>query len=775
MANALQGKYTGQHFGSVKLLEKVGSGGMGEVYKGYHEIMQIDVAVKLIHPHLAESEEFVARFLREAQTTISLTHPNILRVYTAERFERIFYMVLEFIDGTDLRKVQRTRQKLPWAATLPLIEQTGAGLAFAHEKDVVHRDIKPENLLMTRKGEIKIADFGLATARQAVQRLTVTGQIMGSPLYMSPEQAEGKELDHKSDIYSLGATWYHLLAGTPPFTAPTVAGILAQHVTKDVPFPTERFQDVPQEVMAVLKAMMKRRREERLDDASIIAQACRALNPAINDADKGKSIRFVIEQVAGPPAETEGQAKSSVGKQMTGSGAKSAPAPDSARGTLRLSNDAPSAIDPSLYMGVDSPRTAVAEAPAVIGVGERSGRFSGAAYDWASATGSGGSDKYARSRVVSSDANRSLVQATRESAKERHTLRTILLITLVLAVLAFGGIYVYREYVLGTGGGNDNDPVANNRTLRAQEQPGVWVCYTTLSAQGSPDVYMFKLEGGVREGESISPLVTPAAESWPRWSHGGRLIAYVSDGSGKREVCLMDRLGQTTPLTNPTTRPSQTLHADGPLAWRIGEGGDLSNMMITYLVLHAQSYPGLAQISADGVAGPTLRANMPVRDVVCVECSPNGRWFAVVRGKPEAQATHELLLVEYATGDITATLEPAGLGPDVPRFSPDSAHVAFVRRRAANGSNAELAQEPNLVTVDINSGEATEHVNAGYVWAVAWHPDGTHLLVTKPEGDNWNIYLYDPAAADPAKALRPLLSEKVTTKIEYIDATRYGG
>ncbi|MGE0431670.1 MAG: protein kinase [Planctomycetota bacterium] len=265
MSAVRTGQFTGRALGSVQLHELIGSGGMGEVYRGFHEVMEMEVAVKVILPGHGRDEKFVRRFVREAQACAMLSHPNILRVYTADKHEDIYYIVMELVRGTDLRGVLKTHKRIPWQQSLPIIEAVCEGLAYAHKKDIVHRDIKPDNVLMSVQGEIKIADFGLATASIAMAGVTGTGQLLGTPLYMSPEQCDGAAVDWRADIYSLGATWYHLLAGRPPYIGDSAAAVIAQHLIKDVEFPRKYFEGVPTRLLRVIAHMMRRDKEDRID------------------------------------------------------------------------------------------------------------------------------------------------------------------------------------------------------------------------------------------------------------------------------------------------------------------------------------------------------------------------------------------------------------------------------------------------------------------------------------------------------------------------------
>jgi predicted Ser/Thr protein kinase len=207
-------------FPQLEILELLGQGGMGAVYKARQRQLDRLVAVKILPPQVGQSEAFAERFTREARSLAKLNHPGIVMVYDFGRTEAgLYYFVMEFVDGTDLRHVIQTGQLSP-AEALAIVPQICEALQYAHEEGVVHRDIKPENILLNKKGQIKIADFGLAKLLDqpgTVYTLTKAGQRMGTPHYMAPEQIERPHLvDHRADIFSLGVVFYEMLTGELP-------------------------------------------------------------------------------------------------------------------------------------------------------------------------------------------------------------------------------------------------------------------------------------------------------------------------------------------------------------------------------------------------------------------------------------------------------------------------------------------------------------------------------------------------------------------------------
>lgn len=232
---------------------------MGQVYLAEQLSLKRKVALKLLKPHLAAEETALRRFRTEAEAVARATHANIVQVYAIGECDGLNFMALEYVEGLNLRDYMVKKGLPSLSLAISVMRQIASALARAGELGIVHRDIKPENILLTRKGEVKVADFGLSrcfAGEGEAQHLTQTGVAMGTPLYMSPEQVQAKAVDARSDIYSFGATCYHLLAGQPPFKGDTAFAIALQHVqAQPAPLHTLR-TDLPAEFCAVVDKMM---------------------------------------------------------------------------------------------------------------------------------------------------------------------------------------------------------------------------------------------------------------------------------------------------------------------------------------------------------------------------------------------------------------------------------------------------------------------------------------------------------------------------------------
>ena len=252
-----------ERIGHYKIVSELGRGGMGVVYKAHEESLNRFVAIKMLGEHLEEDSEYVERFVREAKSAAALSHPNIVQIYAISEEGGHHYFVMEYVQGTSVQRLIQTKGKLPPADAARLILQAAAGLQDAHAQDVVHRDIKPANLMITDRGLVKIADFGLALMGAATSRLTATGMLMGTPGYLSPEQCLDQNPDHRTDIYSLGVTFFEALTGTMPFRADSPLALLKLIVEVEPPDIRELNPEVDDELRAIIARMLAKDREKR--------------------------------------------------------------------------------------------------------------------------------------------------------------------------------------------------------------------------------------------------------------------------------------------------------------------------------------------------------------------------------------------------------------------------------------------------------------------------------------------------------------------------------
>jgi len=285
--NAQAQSAAGQVLGGFEIITKLGQGGMGAVFLARQVSMDRQVALKVLPQRLGRSKEFVERFLREARAAAQLSHVNIVQAIDAGHASGYYYFAMEYVAGRDLRQILDREGALPEKQALEFTRQLAGALDYAHTAaHVIHRDIKPENVLVTAAGVPKLTDLGLAReVTRGDQSLTKTGVAMGTPNYISPEQVRGEtDLDGRTDVYSLGATLYHLLTGQPPYTGGTSAEVMAKHLSDPVPDARAVNPRVSAAAAAIVrKAMMKDRRQRypsARDMANDIERALGGASPA---------------------------------------------------------------------------------------------------------------------------------------------------------------------------------------------------------------------------------------------------------------------------------------------------------------------------------------------------------------------------------------------------------------------------------------------------------------------------------------------------------------
>jgi eukaryotic-like serine/threonine-protein kinase len=250
---------TGRTLVDFHVLRHLGQGGMGQVYLAEQISLKRKVALKILRPELAGDPASLQRFKQEALSVAQATHANIVQVYAIGEADGISYMALEYVEGRNLREYLQKKGPPDLLLALSIMRQVASALQRASELGIIHRDIKPENILLTRKGEVKVADFGLSRCRvsdRTVLNLTQSGVTMGTPLYMSPEQVEGRPVDGRSDIYSFGVTCYHMLAGHPPFQGDSPFEVALQHVRAEPKSLAEVRPDLPAALGAIIHKML---------------------------------------------------------------------------------------------------------------------------------------------------------------------------------------------------------------------------------------------------------------------------------------------------------------------------------------------------------------------------------------------------------------------------------------------------------------------------------------------------------------------------------------
>lgn len=262
----------GKTLGKYELRERIGRGGMAEVYRAYHPSLDRYVAIKILHPFLGEDPEFKERFEREARSVAQLRHPSIVQVYDFD-FDpdrELYYMVMEYVDGPTLRAELaapgREEERYSTDEAIGIVRPVAEALSYAHSRGMIHRDVKPANIMLDRDGRVVLTDFGIARIISG-PAMTTSGSMVGTPAYMSPEQGLGQAGDHRSDIYSLGVVLYQLVTGVLPFQAETPIAVVLKHVNEPLPRPSLVNPELPEEVERIIMTALAKAPEERYQSA----------------------------------------------------------------------------------------------------------------------------------------------------------------------------------------------------------------------------------------------------------------------------------------------------------------------------------------------------------------------------------------------------------------------------------------------------------------------------------------------------------------------------
>ncbi len=267
MAEEQQTSLVGQEISGCEILQKVAVGGMGAIYKARHKALDRIVCVKILSPSLTNDKKAVELFLTEARAIAELEHPNIVQVYNVGKEKGYYFIVMAFIEGQTLSQIVKRHKILPLDVTLNLFEGILLGLDAAHSKGIIHRDIKPSNILINSKLQPKIVDFGIAKKVDKEKGSTKTTELAGTAYFIAPEQALGRDLDTRADLYSLGASLYYVLTGQFPYNGKNTIDIIQKHINDPIPNPADLRPDLPAWLSAAVQKLMSKRPEDRFQTA----------------------------------------------------------------------------------------------------------------------------------------------------------------------------------------------------------------------------------------------------------------------------------------------------------------------------------------------------------------------------------------------------------------------------------------------------------------------------------------------------------------------------
>jgi Serine/threonine protein kinase len=279
-------RQVGAELGEFRLLRRLGKGGMADVWLAEQTTLKRNVALKLLRSELMEDDNYVKRFQTEAKAAAGLNHPNIVQVYMVGSEKGQHFIAQEYVHGQTLKALLQKKGPLDLPLALMIMRQVAAALQAAGERGIVHRDIKPENILLNRKGDVKVADFGLAQLQGGEHlNLTQEGVTMGTPLYMSPEQVSGKPVDQRSDIYSFGIMCYHMLTGAPPFQGENAVSVAVKHLHETPLALNEVRNDLPPAICSIVERMIAKHPDDRYQNAQDVLNDVRKLAKALRTGE----------------------------------------------------------------------------------------------------------------------------------------------------------------------------------------------------------------------------------------------------------------------------------------------------------------------------------------------------------------------------------------------------------------------------------------------------------------------------------------------------------
>ena len=305
-ASAEIGSRGQRRIAGFELLERLGAGAMGAVYKAKHLGLQEVVALKLMNPEFARDEKYVARFTQEAQVAYRLNHPNIVRAFDVGRAGDIHYLAMEFVEGKTVKELIDKRGKLEEAAAIEMVLQLLDALKCAHSQNLVHRDIKPANIMITKDGQAKLLDLGLAKRTDVENGLTGEGRAIGTPYFMAPEAALDRGADYRTDMYSLGVTFFNMVTGSKPYEASTPVAVMNMHLKAPIPDVREKNPRLSEGLARIIKKMMAKRPADRYQDHALLGQDLEAVLRGLMPDCKGGQTPQGIEYIKSRPTSGKG-------------------------------------------------------------------------------------------------------------------------------------------------------------------------------------------------------------------------------------------------------------------------------------------------------------------------------------------------------------------------------------------------------------------------------------------------------------------------------------
>lgn len=682
-------KLVGDVFDGYRVIRRLAQGGMADVYVAEEEALGREVVLKVMLPSLAQDQSFTARFQREAQTTAQLNHPNIVQIYRigATPGGRP-YLAMQYVRGGSLQQkltaLDEERRVLTTTAALALVRQIADALHIAHEAGIVHRDVKPSNILLHENGTPVLTDLGIAAVSTA-SRLTRTGEVMGTPHYMSPEQAGGKSLDGRSDIYSMGVILYELLAGSVPFQGDSPLAVLHQHVYEPPPFLGDIRPDLSAATLSVVERCLQKDPAERWQDAAAFAAALQNALAAEGGQDAASGVYHIdLRQdtitrgvVVGAPSSAAGPTPPASATPPP-AGTETAVSPPTPLQRIPLWGYVGGGLLVALLIGLFAFRPFAQDDPTP---------QAGAVAPSAAATATGAAPAATPTPfpsltslpTLSPDEATATIMATETAVPPSATPRPS---ATPVPVSAAGRIAFqsnrdgdFEIYIMDDDGGNQQqltDNTADDQYPVAAAD-GDRIAFQS-ERDGNSEIYVMNVDGGGQRRLTNDG----ANDRLPTWSPDGEQIAFLSDRDGDYDLYIINADGSDLrQVTNSDLRIGHT-------SWSVDDR----------LVYNAGTWDG---------------------------------------------ATWELYTLD-PSGANERRLTRNGVSDWSPEWSPDGRYILYL--------SAEDRGDPALYVMNAaGGGNRMLYNSADYEWGADWTADG-RIIFTRERGDVSYIYIMDGDGGD---------------------------